>query len=291
MKSMQYFSRSGAAEPDGRTFDERTLQAVNLTAANIGSYREFAAALALAQSGSVITITESIDIPRGFKINVPNLTIRCVGRGALRPSEPDLTLFTFEDVEDCKLIDIIVNENGDTEFSTFVLFKSVYTEESPVFKGVTVRGCDVCSTNFFLGDVLSFIKNLSFDSVQREFVYNWARYKTYIQNNVHRSIVEPTNPPAFPAPSTVKAKAGVVFFAGGLYNCVLSNNTTEGFLDVFGTNNHIVGNSIYGYREVIGIETSIFVDNSGTDNIVTSNICGWAFNIGASSTDANNRTI
>ena len=128
---------------------------------------------------------------------------------------------------------------------------------------------------FFQSPNPNFVKEFNFNSTDEQFVYNWARFKTYIQDNVHRSVVVPTNPPSAPPPSTTLAKADVIFAQGNLYNTMISGNSTEGNVDLFASNCHIVGNNIYGYREILLIERSIFLDTSGVDNIVTSNVTGW----------------
>lgn len=291
---MKYFERDGTIQPDGRAFDERTLQAVNLTAANVGSYRELAAAFAIAQSGSVITINESITVPRGFQVSVPNLTIRCIGRGAIKPSEPNLTLFTFNDVQDCKLLDIVVNENRETEFAKFVEYKVNYTSSAPFYKNISITGCDVCSKHFFSASDIAGVKEFNYDPTNFQFVYNWAHSKTFIQNNVHRSITPLTEPTGMPGD---KYKANVIFISGAMYNASVHANTTEGYIDMICSNVIFSNNGVYGARYWPGPAPpaaghyAIWLDTSGLENIVTSNIHGFQLLIPATSINANNMAV
>lgn len=290
-----YFQRSGKTQPDGRTFDERTLQAVNLTAANVSSYREFVAALSLAKAGSIITVTESISVPTGFDIVVPNLTIQCVGRGAITPSEPNLTLFTFNDVDDCSLIDVVVNEGDGIEFNIFADYKVAYAPPAPFYKNILIKGCDICSTNFFICSDTAGVKEFTYDSMDFQFVYNWAHSKTFIHNNVHRSIVTATVPTGQVSPTLLKG--GVRFIEGAMYNASVLGNTSEGY--IFGSFSNVCfsGNGIYGaldFGGAFGIPAglySIFLDTSGTENIVTGNLYGWLLQVGPTSINANNLAV
>ena len=64
-----YFGRSATPPPDGRAYDQRTLEAVNRTAYDADSYRKFIIALNQASPGETVTVSGIITVPKTILIN------------------------------------------------------------------------------------------------------------------------------------------------------------------------------------------------------------------------------
>tara|TARA_R110000824_G_scaffold44207_13_gene128760 strand:- start:1608 stop:2573 length:966 start_codon:yes stop_codon:yes gene_type:complete len=283
MKSMQYFNRSGAAEPDGRTFDERTLQAVNLTAANVGSYREFAAALALARSGSVITVTEKILIPETILIRKSNLKIICEGRGGFEPSDKDLTLFSLENVENVFFDSVKVIESPvHGYFSRFVYhrFTSAATADPTDVKNISIRKC-IVEAKVFLevdinGNVPASVSPLPAD------LNAWYRYgnnRSFVVDNIHTYSVTSG---VGPDPTHFILADFLAFWT------IRGNESTGMILTHNGTLNQIQGNTLMGFEVKSGnvFPLTALVDkpfsvyfqasnltNPGGSNVIMGNYC------------------
>jgi len=232
-------------QPDGRTFNERELQAVNRVASRISSYRDLAAAIINAKDGDTLTISEAFEVPETIPIKKNSLTVTCVGNGGLMPSTAGLTLFDVDGAVDCLFTGVKALKNPkNIEWETFM---------SLVFKAsqrdTLIHDCHVESGNFIVAS--GGLTAAELNSTNYElFLGN----RTYIMNNVHRSI------------SSTNA-----FLDGNLNMAGICNNETNGYIQFTGVGSFVVGNMVLGTVEVGGVPHSIHI-GSTEQNMVVSNI-------------------
>jgi hypothetical protein len=278
-----YFDRSGKTQKDGRAFDERTLQAVNLTAANVNSYREFAAAIANAKSGAIITVTEKVLVPRTISIKKSNITIVCEGRGGFEPDNKDLILFSLDDVENVTFDSIkVIKSPAYDYFETFIYHKFAVdiTSDPTDINNINVRNCIVEAKKFLEVDVGGPIpSNVSPLTGEFNSWYLFGDNRSFIVDNVHSYKVDAA---AGPEPTyfilanflsfwTIRGNesTGIIFTHNGTLNQI-HDNTLMGY--------QIEDGLVYPFTAIAAKPFSIYFNatnltNPGGSNVVMGNYC------------------
>ena len=232
-------------QPDGRTFNERELQAVNRVAARISSYRELAAAVINAKDGDTLTISETFEVLETIPVRKNSLTITCVGNGGLMPSTAGLTLFGVSGAYNCnfKGIKALKNPKG-IEWGTFI--DLTFTKSQ---RDTFIQDCHVEAEKFIFA--WGGLTGAELNSTNYE---DFIGSRTYIVNNVHRSTVN-TN----------------AFLDGNLNMATVCNNETNGYIQFTGVGTFVAENMVLGTVDVGGAPHSIHIPST-EQNMVVSNI-------------------
>ena len=281
-----YFGRSGAPAPDGRQFDQRTLEAVDRVAANVTSYREFVAALANAKTGDLITITEKINVPETIKMTKEGITITCIGRGAIYPTKKGITLFSFVDIGGGILDRIVLRQNKKGEqFEIFVDFtQALPSDTKPVaienFKNIVIRDCIITSNIFLFARSSTGLKavNVNNPEIDDQSVWTWESIRSLVHGNRHRSSDDAIEFDNVNNPGQYR-KEGCIFVTGrvGVFSFV--NNSSEGYLILQGSGNNVTANNIYGSILTGAATSSTLLQPTSQRNLFVGNLTGWQVNL------------
>lgn len=293
----RYFDRSVERVPDGREYNQRTLQAVNTTAYNVGSFRQLIIALTNAKPGETIIINETIETPETIVIDKP-LTIRCQGRGKFIPTTTNIDLFKVlgfsnnlkSEIErkatGCIFENIVVEVNDLFIFHKFIDF-IVYAKGQPIqeigLQNISVSGCRVQSAHFLYVQSNGLPPKVLRKALGANNTWSWLGQRSYISNNVH--IVDDS----------------VVFndkyFVGPVgFMCTIKDNETQNshiFINA-GTGNFIRGNIIAGFGNPSGsivlnstCEQNVIVDNLLYDDVKDEFGAAWPIGVGVNVIDNN----
>ena len=253
-----YFSRLSPGPSDGRTFDQRTLEAVNRTAYDVGSYRQFIIALDKASNGGTIIVSGVVTVPETILIN-KQVSIQCIGRGAFIPGASGLTMFRVKDIANVYFLDVRVLKNKDIKASIFIEHIQTVTP-SATLKNVTVRRCFALCDVFMGFTVEGTTPKTMSRSLGANYGWTYLGNRSMIDGNIHYA----------------ETKLSGRFLEGAFYMCTVTNNESRfGSINLTnggGTGNIVSTNVISGELDAGGSPTSIRVDTSCQTNIFTSNI-------------------
>ena len=253
-----YFLRSRPGPSDGRTFDQRTLEAVNRTAYDVNSYRQFIIALDKAGDGETVTVSGVVEVPQTILIN-KQVKIQCIGKGAFIPTASNLTMFRVKDIANIFFLDVRVLKNKDMRTSTFLEHNQTVIPEATL-KNITVRRCFALCDVFIKFIVAGSTPKTMSRSLGANYGWTYLGNRSMIDGNIHYA----------------ETKLSGRFLEGAFYMCTITNNESRfGSINLTnggGTGNIVSTNVISGELDASGNPTSIRVSTSCETNIFTSNI-------------------
>jgi len=279
----RYYGRPVEGVPDGREFNQRTLQAVNTSAYDVTSYRQLIIAITESSSGDIIHVTQTVSVPKTIVIDKP-LTIRCSGKGKFVPTRDNINLFSVLGFEDsdaskatvakatgCVFDSIVVRYSGTINFDKFIEFKIKptqniinNTDDGIGLQNITITGCRVQSAHFlYIVASGSPPRKLEKNPASTFFPWKWLGQRSYIENNVHIVSPEVLFPDTF-------------FIGPQAYMCTVKNNETQNshIRILNGTGNFVCNNLIAGAGQITGVPTasSVILGNQCEQNVITGNI-------------------
>lgn len=251
--SLRYFNRSSVAPPDGRSFKQRTLQAVNRTAYDVSSYHQFIIALDKAVAGDTITVSNVINVPKAILINKDGITVECIGLGTFAPLKAGLTLFELKECDDVTLKNVKTVKYDGNSFDLFVLHE--YTIQSfwsgsqaGEVKNISLDRCNVYAKNFLKVNTIGDPPRQSVVTpTASQAWFKFANNRSYITHCVHD------------ADTSESGWDSKFIEADTLSFYTVTENSTIGYVTMTnGTQNIIENNVLLGYVETDG---DIFVFN------------------------------
>ena len=250
--SLRYFNRSSVAPPDGRSFKQRTLQAVNRTAYDVSSYHQLIIAIDKAVPGDTITVSNVINVPKTILINKDGITVECIGLGTFAPLKSGLTLFELRECDDVSLVNIKAVKYDGNSFDLFALHEytvQIWVASQPQeVKNISIDRCNVYSKNFLKVNILGNAPpQSSAVATDSNAWFKFANNRSYITHCVHDW-------------DTSESGWDSKFIeADTLSFYTMTENSTVGYVTMInGTQNVIENNVLLGYVETDG---NIFVFN------------------------------
>ena len=181
-----YFTRSGRPPEDGRAFDQRTLEAVNRTAYDVGSYRQFIIALDKAGDGETITVSGVVTVPETIQIK-KQIKIQCIGSGAFIPGAEGLTLFEIADVGNVYFLDVRVLANESITTYIFIKHKQVAVEGESL-KNITIRRCYAEATVFSQFIATGAVPKSMERTAGNNYAFKYLGNRSILDGNIHVGI-------------------------------------------------------------------------------------------------------